>query len=80
MISDSSFATSSASPSPALREVDVEKAAKCCVLAGFHADCSRMVERAAGRLMVELVNLETVRGAERANARMDIMMMVTNWS
>ena len=75
-ISDSSFATKSASPSPAVarRAFDVEKAAVYCSGAGFHVDCNKEKGRDTGRRIEEVVRRETARGAERANDLMDSMM------
>jgi hypothetical protein len=52
---------------------DVEKAAAHRGVAGFHADCNKEAGR-AGRLIAELVNRETARGAERAKDLIDSMM------
>jgi len=52
----------------------VEKAAALCVLDGFHADCNKETGRAAGRLIADALNRETVRGAARANDLMESMM------
>lgn len=46
--------------------LDVEKAAAHCVLAGFHADCSKETGRVDCVRSVEAANRETVRGAARA--------------
>jgi hypothetical protein len=75
-ISDSSFAISSSSPSAACCALiaDVEKAAAYCVLAGFHAGCSKETCRAAGLLTAELANREIARGAERVKDLIESMM------
>ena len=75
-ISESSFATNSSSDSPAFDGliVVVEKAAACCVLVGFHADCSKETGRAEGLLIAAAVYRETERGAARANDLIDSIM------
>ena len=80
LISESSFAANSASPSPAAAflELDVENAAAYCLWAGFHVDDSRE-DRAAGVLIEEDVSLEMALGATRANDLMESMMKPLKW-
>lgn len=75
-ISDSSFATKSASPSLAGARLafDVENAAVYCSGDGFHVDCSSANGRATGLKTEEDVRRETARGAERAKDLMESMM------
>lgn len=74
--SESNFAISSSSTSPAfsLRKIDVENGAKTCGRTGFHDDWIKETVR-VGLRRAELVSLDAARGAERAMARIDNMIL-----